>query len=137
MLASAKTAVACHPVKLRALVVDDSTMLRKSLVAALRRIEGLTVVEAADGGEGLRKIRTQEFHIILTDINMPVMDGLKLIAACRQAPLELDIPIVVISTESDAKDRHRALALGADRYMVKPVQAPEVIATVKELLDLP
>lgn len=122
--------------KVRALVVDDSPMLRKSVVAALRRIEGLSCAEASDGGEGLKKLSQERFDIVLTDINMPVMDGLKLIAAVRQPPLGLDIPIVVITTESDAKDRERALALGATRYMVKPVQAPDVIAAVKELLHL-
>jgi two-component system chemotaxis response regulator CheY len=122
--------------KVRALVVDDSPMLRKSVIAALRRIEGLTCSEAGDGGEGLKKLSKERFDILITDINMPVMDGLKLIAAVRRPPMELDIPIVVITTESDAKDRERALALGATRYMVKPVQAPEVIAAVKELLQL-
>ncbi|MBS2029583.1 MAG: response regulator [Deltaproteobacteria bacterium] len=123
--------------KVRALVVDDSPMLRKSVVAALRRIDALHCVEAGDGGEGLKRLSKEHFDILLTDINMPVMDGLKLIAAVRQPPLGLKIPIVVITTESDSKDRDRALALGATRYMVKPVQAPEVIAAVKELLDLP
>jgi two-component system, chemotaxis family, chemotaxis protein CheY len=121
---------------LRALVVDDSAMLRKSVVAALKRIQGLSCAEARDGGEGLRKLSKERFDIILTDINMPVMDGLKLIAAVRRPPLQLDIPIVVITTESAEQDRDRALALGATRYMVKPVQAPEVIAAVKELLSL-
>ena len=124
------------PQKLRALVVDDSPLLRKSVVAALKRLDALSCTEAGDGGEGLKLLSREHFDIIITDINMPVMDGLKLIAAVRQAPLALSIPIVVITTESDAKDRERALALGATRYMVKPVQAPEVIATVKELLSL-
>ena len=122
--------------KTRALVVDDSAMLRKSMVAALRRIEGLSCAEAGDGGEGLKRLSSERFDIVITDINMPVMDGLKLIAAIRQPPLQLEIPIVVITTESDSQDRERALALGASRYMVKPVQAPDVIAAVKDLLNL-
>ena len=122
--------------KTRALVVDDSASLRKSMVAALRRIDGLSCAEAADGGEGLKRLSSERFDIVITDINMPVMDGLKLIAAVRQPPLQLNIPIVVITTENDSADRERALALGANRYMVKPVQAPDVIAAVKELLNL-
>jgi two-component system chemotaxis response regulator CheY len=123
-------------VTVRALVVDDSASLRKSLVLALRRIEGLTCVEAGDGAEGLKHLTQGHFDIVLTDINMPVMDGLKLVAAIRQSDEHRQTPIVVITTESDSQDRDRALALGANRYMVKPVQAPEVIAAVRELLEL-
>jgi len=123
-------------VTVRALVIDDSQLLRKSVVAALLRIDGMTCDEASDGGEALRKLSSARYDIVLTDINMPVMDGLKLIAAVRRPPLELELPIVVITTESAVADRDRALALGATRYMVKPVQAPEVIAAVKELLGL-
>lgn len=121
---------------LRALVVDDSPLLRKSLIAALRRIEGMTCVEATDGGDALKRLTRESFDILITDINMPVMDGLKLIAAVRQPPVEQALPIVVITTEAAAVDRDRALALGANRYMVKPVQAPDVIAAVRELLHL-
>jgi two-component system chemotaxis response regulator CheY len=123
-------------VTLRALVVDDSPMLRKSVVAALRRIEGMTCVEAGDGGDALKRLTRETFDILITDINMPVMDGLKLIAAVRQPPVEQTLPIIVITTESAEQDRARALALGANRYMVKPVQAPEVMAAVRELLNL-
>src|SRR5262245_26965543 len=104
------------PQKLRALVVDDSPLLPKRVVAALKRLDALSCTEAGDGGEGLKLLSRERFDIVITDINMPVMDGLKLIAAVRQAPLALNIPIVVITTESDAKDRDRALALGATRY---------------------
>jgi two-component system chemotaxis response regulator CheY len=120
----------------RALVVDDSFSLRKSLVLALKRIDGISCVEAQDGAEGLKRLNQHQFNIVITDINMPVMDGLKLISAVRADPNHAGIPIVVISTEADEKDRERAMALGANRYMVKPIQAPEVIAAVKELLKL-
>jgi two-component system chemotaxis response regulator CheY len=119
-----------------ALVVDDSVSLRRSLVTALQRIEGMTCVEAGDGAEGLKALATRQFDIVITDINMPLVDGLKLVAAVRQSERHGSVPIVVITTESDAEDRQRALALGANQYMVKPVQAPEVIAAVKELLHL-
>jgi two-component system chemotaxis response regulator CheY len=123
-------------VTVRALVVEDSTSLRKSLVTALKRVPGLTCVEADNGAEGLKRLGQEPFDIVLTDINMPVLDGLKLISAVRALPQHASTPIVVITTESDDKDRERALALGANRYMIKPVQAPEVIAAVKELLNL-
>ena len=119
-----------------ALVVDDSISLRRSVVLALRRIDGFSCIEAGDGAEGLKQLAMNQFDIILTDINMPVVDGLKLVAAVRQSEAHRTTPIVIISTEGDSDDQRRALALGANRYLVKPVQAPEVIATVKELLNL-
>ncbi len=120
-----------------ALVVDDSVTLRRSLVLALQRIEGMTCVESGDGAEGLKLLAKGQFDIVLTDINMPLVDGLKVVAAVRQNERHHGIPVMVITTESDVEDRRKALALGANRYMVKPVQAPEVIAAVKELLKLP
>lgn len=101
---------------------------------ALQRIEGLTCAEAQDGVEGLKKFTQAPFDLVLTDINMPMMDGLKLISALRQA--HAGVPIVVITTEAADADRERALGLGANAYLVKPVQAKDVVDTVKQLLKL-
>src|SRR5262249_35188907 len=76
------------------------------------------------------------YDIILTDINMPIMDGLKLVQKVRSDPELRHIPIIIITTESGAEDRERALALGANAYIIKPIQAPVIIATVTELLSL-
>jgi two-component system chemotaxis response regulator CheY len=85
--------------------------------------------------DALRKLAGDtRFDIILTDINMPIMDGLKLVRRVRSDEALKAIPIVIISTEGSAEDRQRALALGANAYITKPIQAPQVIATVKELL---
>jgi two-component system chemotaxis response regulator CheY len=120
-----------------ALVVEDSPTMRQLIVYALRRIAGLVVVEASDGLDALRKLAPpSRFDIILTDINMPVMDGLKLVHRVRTDPELADLPIVVITTEGGEEDRRRALALGANAYITKPIKAPQVIATVKELLGL-
>ena len=110
--------------------------MRHLILFALRRIPLLAVVEAGDGLDALRKLASPDrFDIILTDINMPVMDGLKLVHRVRSDPELGRIPIVIITTESAEEDRRRALALGASAYITKPIQAPQVIATVKELLD--
>jgi two-component system chemotaxis response regulator CheY len=120
-----------------ALVVEDSPTMRQLIVYALRRIPGLVVVEASDGLDALRKLAPpSRFDIILTDINMPVMDGLKLVHRVRNDPELAGLPIVVITTEGGEEDRRRALALGANAYITKPIQAPQVIATVKELLGV-
>ena len=123
--------------ELHCLVVEDSPMMRQLLVFALSRIEGLRITEADDGVDGLRKLATQRFDIVLTDINMPIMDGLKLVKRIRTDATHKDVPIVVVTTETADEDRQRALALGANAYITKPIQAPLVIAKVKELLKLP
>ncbi len=122
---------------IRALVVDDSLQLRRSVMYALQKVPNLLCVEAGDGAEALRKLRGSHFDIILSDINMPVLDGLKLVAHVRQDPVLAKLPIVMITTESAEADRERAMALGANAYLVKPVQAAEVLETVKSLLGLP
>ena len=119
------------------LVVEDSPMMRQLLVLALSRVKNLQVVEADDGVDGLRKLATGRFDLILTDINMPIMDGLKLVKRVRSDPAHKDVPIIIITTEGSNEDRTRALHLGANAYITKPIQAPQVIAKVKELLKIP
>jgi two-component system chemotaxis response regulator CheY len=123
-------------VQLQALVVDDSPSMRKQLCYALARLEGMATSEAGDGAEAWRKLATATYDIVLTDINMPVMDGLKLVSLVRQGGVHQRVPIVVITTEGAEADRRRAMALGASHYLVKPVQAPQVVETVKALLRL-
>jgi two-component system, chemotaxis family, chemotaxis protein CheY len=119
-----------------ALVVEDSPTMRQLIVFALNRIRGLQVVEADDGVDALRKLGGGKLDIILTDINMPIMDGLKLVKRVRSDEALKNIPIIIITTEGADEDRQRALALGANSYITKPIQAPQVIAKVKELLKL-
>lgn len=125
------------PTEYQALVVEDSPMMRQLLVFALSRVKQLKVTEADDGVDGLKKLAGGRFDIILTDINMPIMDGLKLVKRVRTDPVHKDVPIVIITTESAEEDRQRALSLGANAYITKPIQAPQVIAKVRELLNLP
>jgi two-component system chemotaxis response regulator CheY len=122
--------------QIRALVVDDSQAMRRSIMYALQRLGGVVCVEAADGADGLKKFTQGQFDLVLTDINMPLMDGLKLISHIRQGSSHNDVPIVVITTEGATADRDRAMALGASAYLVKPVQAKVVLDTVKDLLKL-
>ena len=118
------------------LVVEDSPMMRQLLVFALSRVKHLRVTEADDGVDGLRKLAAGKFDIILTDINMPIMDGLKLVKRVRSDPTHKDTPVIVITTEGSQEDRQRAMQLGANAYITKPIQAPQVIAKVKELLKI-
>ena len=108
--------------------------MRQLIVFALGRVKGLKVVEAGDGVEALKKLSQQRFDILVTDVNMPMMDGLKLVAMVRKDATHSEIPIIIITTEGAREDRQRALALGASAYITKPIQAPQVISKVKELL---
>ena len=121
----------------RILIVEDSPTMRQLLAFALKRLPDTDVVEAQDGMDGLRKVTGDSFDLALVDINMPVMDGLKLIRLIRgeEAPLR-DMPIVVITTEGAQEDRERALALGANEYLTKPIQSHRVLAVARSLLKL-
>ncbi|MEO7092074.1 MAG: response regulator [Polyangiales bacterium] len=124
------------PVQHSCLIVEDSPMMRQLLVFALARIKNLRVTEADDGIDGMRKLANAKYDLIITDINMPIMDGLKLVKRVRSDPTHKDTPIIIITTEGSQEDRQRALALGANAYITKPIQAPQVIAKVKELLKI-
>jgi len=121
---------------LHALVVDDSPAMRKQLSYALQRVVGMDATEAGDGADAWRKLSTGTYDIVLTDINMPLMDGLKLVALIRGGGPHQRVPVVVITTESAEADRRRAMTLGASAYLVKPVQAQQVVETVRTLLRL-
>jgi len=118
----------------RILIVEDSPTMRQLLVFALRRLKDVEIVEANDGMDGLRKVSSDHFDLALIDINMPVMDGLKLISLIRGEESLSSIPIVVITTEGATEDRERALSLGANEYLTKPIQANRVLSVVKGLM---
>lgn len=118
------------------LIVEDSPMMRQLLVFALSRVKNLSVVEADDGVDALKKLAAGRFDIIIADINMPIMDGLKLVKRIRSDAIHKDVPIMIVTTEGAEEDRQRALGLGANSYITKPIQAPQVIAEVKQLLKI-
>ncbi|MGA9526161.1 MAG: response regulator [Myxococcaceae bacterium] len=122
--------------QLRALVVDDSQAMRRNIMFALHRMGLFTVDEAQDGVEGLKKFNQSRFDLVLTDINMPLMDGLKLVGHIRHQSGHPEVPIVVVTTESAEEDRQKAMKLGASAFLVKPVQAREIVDTVRNLLRL-
>ncbi len=118
----------------RILIVEDSPTMRQLLAFALRRLPGVDIVEAQDGMDGLRKLSSDRFDLALIDINMPVMDGLKLIGLMRGEDELREVPVVVITTEGAEEDRERALRLGADEYLTKPIRANRVLAVARSLL---
>ena len=118
------------------LIVEDSPTMRQLISFALKRIRGVRIVEAGDGVDGLKKISAEKFDMIFTDINMPVMDGLKLISLVREDPKQKGVPIVVITTEGAQEDRQRALALGANDYITKPIQPNRILDVARQLLNI-
>ncbi|MGE4545913.1 MAG: response regulator [Pedobacter sp.] len=118
------------------LVVEDSAIMRQLLVMSLRRVPGVTVLEASDGLEALKVIANEQLSLVFSDVNMPGLDGLKLVRMLRADQRTRDIPIVMVTTEGATEDRDRAMALGATEYITKPVQAAIVVDTASRLLGL-
>jgi two-component system chemotaxis response regulator CheY len=117
------------------LVVDDSPTMRQLISFSLKRIPGSRIVEANDGVDALKKLATEKFSLIVTDINMPIMDGLKLVSMIRKDEMHKTIPIVVVTTEGAEEDRKAGLALGANAYVSKPVKTGDLLNTVNQLLN--
>jgi len=116
------------------LIVDDSKTVR-NLVAFIMKKEGFKVVTAEDGLDGLEKLYSSErIDLIISDINMPRMDGFTFIKSVREQDAYSDIPIVVLSTEGQEKDIQAGLSIGANMYMVKPAQPEKMVKNVKMLL---
>ncbi len=116
------------------LIVDDSKTVR-NLVAFIMKKEGLKVTTAEDGLDGLEKLYgAGAVDLIVSDINMPRMDGLTFIKTIREQEAYRDIPIVVLSTEGQDKDIQTGLTMGANLYMVKPAQPEKLVRNVKMLL---
>lgn len=120
----------------RILIVEDSPTMRQLLVFALKRIKGVEIVEAQDGMDGLKKVTSDSYDLAFVDINMPVMDGLKLINLIRNEASLAQMPICVITTEGAKEDRERAISLGANEYLTKPIQANRVVAVAQSLLKI-
>lgn len=110
--------------------------MRQLLCAAIKRIPGMQTVEAEHGSDAIRRLSMWKFDLIVTDINMPVMDGLTLIARIRAGTTHRETPIIVITTEGAHSDRVKALELGATEYLIKPLQAPVFLALARNLLGL-
>lgn len=117
------------------MVVEDSQTMRQLITFALKRLPDSNVVEAVDGADALNKLSAGTFDLILADINMPVMDGLKLIGLLRSDPKYKDIPIIIITTEGAEEDRKRAMKIGATAYLSKPIHTHELLKIVGELLN--
>ena len=123
-------------VRKTALVVEDSSVMREFIIASLSSFPNLQPLEAANGFEALKALPQQEIHIILTDINMPDINGLELLSFLKNHPEYRKIPVIIISTEKSETDRQRGLDLGADHYLTKPFHPNELQKLIQKLLNL-
>ena len=116
------------------LIVDDSKTVR-NLVAFIMKKEGFKVTVAEDGLDGLEKLYSLEkVDLIISDVNMPRMDGFTFIKTVREQEAYRDVPIIVLSTEGREKDIQTGIGLGANLYMVKPAQPEQMVKNVRMLL---
>jgi two-component system chemotaxis response regulator CheY len=118
------------------LIVEDSATTRALIRAVVEEAGEFETVEAATGFEALKQLPTREFDLIITDINMPDINGLELINFVKTNPRYSHIPLVIISTEKSEEDKKRGLAIGASAYITKPFKAKELQETIKEVLKL-
>jgi two-component system chemotaxis response regulator CheY len=123
--------------EVRALIVDDSSVMRKIVERSLRQagLESLVIFEAGSGSEGLELLKTQPVDLIISDINMPTMYVLEFLRQLRAQKLAPDVPVVMITTESSMEFVQQAIQAGAKSYIRKPFTAEQVKERVLSLLN--
>lgn len=115
------------------LVVDDSSSLRSLVKMTLIRA-GYTVIEGADGKEGLAQLdKAGKVHLIVSDVNMPNMDGITFVQQIKQHPKHKFIPVIMLTTEDENSKIQQAKAAGARAWLIKPFNPPELLDAVSKL----
>ena len=116
------------------LIVDDSATMRMFLCMSIKKTAaGVSLTEAVNGVDAVEKLKKDDFDLVLTDINMPEMDGTQLVEKIRGS-LNKNMPIIIITTEGEEKHRDLGLSLGANGYITKPVNSYELKETVARFL---
>jgi two-component system chemotaxis response regulator CheY len=122
----------------RILIVEDSETMRSLLASSLEGLESpVKISEASSGFEALRLLPREDFDLVVTDINMPDINGLELVSFMRGNERYRSVPLVIVSTESSDRDREKGLELGADAYLVKPFEPETLRQVVTDLLARP
>lgn len=123
--------------RLAVLVVDDSAATRGYLAATLESGGPYRVIQAENGFEALRLLPRHRFDLVVSDVNMPDINGLELVRFVRESPEHKQTPVLLVTTDGRPVDRERGARLGASGYLVKPFAPEELLRVVKELLDAP
>ncbi|WP_420474667.1 response regulator [Noviherbaspirillum sp. ST9] len=114
------------------MIVDDSASMRQVVGIALKG-EGYTVIEGRDGKDALSKLTGQKVHLIISDVNMPVMDGITFLKEVKQLPNYKFTPILMLTTESEESKKREGQAAGARAWMVKPFKSEQLLSAVQKL----
>jgi len=114
------------------MIVDDSASMRQVIGIALKG-EGYTVIEGRDGKDALSKLTGQKVHLIISDVNMPVMDGITFLKEVKQLPNYKFTPILMLTTESEESKKREGQAAGARAWMVKPFKSDQLLNAVQKL----
>jgi two-component system chemotaxis response regulator CheY len=117
------------------LIVEDSKAIRSLIRIALEEAGAFMTAEANNGFEALKMLPSRKFDLIITDINMPDINGLELIGFVKSNPSYKDIPLIIVSTEKTDADKKRGMALGAAGYVVKPFKKEDLLVLVKKALE--
>ncbi len=120
----------------RILIVEDSPTMRALLVSALEDLEGSPKISEVESGfEALRQLPREPYDLILTDINMPDINGLELVSFVKTNDAYRSIPLIIVSTEGSDRDRDKGMNLGADAYVVKPFDPEDLRQLARDLLS--
>jgi two-component system chemotaxis response regulator CheY len=119
----------------RVLVVDDSSTTRALIVSTIEEMDGFETIEAPNGFEALKRIPEQPFDLIVTDINMPDINGLEIVHFVKHHPDYRSIPMIIVSTEGSDEDVKRGLDLGASAYVKKPFEPEQLKSTIRRLTN--
>ncbi|MDK2777806.1 MAG: response regulator [Pseudomonadota bacterium] len=115
------------------MVVDDSASLRQVVAIALRGA-GYEVLEACDGKDALSKLSGQKIHLIISDVNMPNMDGITFVRELKKNPAYKFTPVIMLTTESQEQKKKEGQAAGARAWVVKPFQPAQMLSAVSKLI---
>ncbi|PLX82577.1 MAG: response regulator [Desulfuromonas sp.] len=116
------------------LIAEDSPTMRSLIVSTMATMDDYSFVEAANGFEALRILPREKVDLVITDINMPDINGLELVSFIKNHPNYKNTPLFIISTEGSERDREKGLKLGADAYLVKPFSPDELQTLVRQYL---
>ena len=116
------------------LIVEDSPMTRSLIISSLEAVGDFIIIEAENGFQALRKLPEVSPDLVITDINMPDINGLEVVRFVKQSENFKHLPVIIVTTEGRDVDKERGLRLGADKYLVKPFEPAQLQRIVKELL---
>ena len=118
------------------LVVEDSATMRALIVSTVEGVDNVDVTETSSGFEALKILPHKKFDLILTDINMPDINGLELVKFVKTSSEYKDIPLIIISTEGSDRDRQRGVELGANEYVIKPFKPEHLQELISKYLKI-